>query len=93
MNKFQHVQLLANENENKTQHLLQEKLRTQEMEISRQAAIISQQELETIRQGEVISRLEEALSSSDRKCETEVLETGQSYICLNLLNKNLSSED
>ena len=53
-------------------------LKTQELEISQQATIISQQELENIRQGEVINRLEEAMTSSDRKCKTEVQETGKS---------------
>ena len=53
-------------------------LKTQELEISRQATIISQQVLENIRQGEVINRLEEAMTSSDRKCKTEVQETGKS---------------
>ena len=58
-------------------HALQEMLKTQELKNAWQAKIISQQELETIQQGEVITRLEEALMDSDRKCKPEVLETGK----------------
>ena len=63
--------------------LTQEKLKTQELQISRQAAIISQQELENIRQAKVISRLEEALNN-DRKCKQVVQGTGKTY-CKNRL--------
>ena len=42
-------------------------LKTQELENARQTAVIDQQ-------GEVISRLEEAMISCDRKCKPEVLE-------------------
>ena len=46
------------------------RLERQELELARQAAIND-------RQGEVISRLEKALISSDRKCKPEVLEKGK----------------
>ena len=55
-------------------------LKAHELEISRQADIIGKQELENIRQGEVINRLEEALTSSDQKSKTEVQETGKSTL-------------
>ena len=45
----------------------QEKLKIQELEIIRQAAII-------IQQGEMITRLEEAQANCDRKCKPEVLD-------------------
>ena len=76
------------------QYLSQEKLKIQELEISRQAAIISQQ-------GEVISRLEADLTSMDRKYRPEVLKAGKNLLCvtmiyffyLNLKKKFLNTKD
>ena len=49
---------------------MSKRLKTQELENARQAAIISHQ-------GEVINRLQEALISMNRKYKPEVLETGK----------------
>ena len=54
------------------------RLERQELELARQAAIND-------RQGEVISRLEEALISCDRKCKPEVLEFGRNKSLLESL--------
>ena len=52
----------------------QDKLKIQELENIRQAAINNRLETALVRQGEVIRTLEKALMSTDRKCKQEVLE-------------------
>ena len=64
-------------------------LKTQDLEIARQAVINNRLETTLVRQGEVISRLEKALMTSDWKSKQEVqeykpevLETGKNIFCL-----------
>ena len=41
--------------------------------------MLKTQELENIRQANIIQKLETALTTSDRKCKTEVQENGKIY--------------